>query len=259
MKSRHSNFKDRTGEKFKTKDGYEVEIINYESARNCTIRFNDDKNTVLTNIYYSNLKKEKTLNPNHPSVYEKGYFGVGKFKSRSGDNNFKTKYYNVWLGLLTRSYNKNYQEKQPTYKGCTVAEEWHNFQNFAAWYEENYKPETMEGWHLDKDILIKGNKIYSPDNCAFVPREINNLFTKRQNHRGELPIGVKKWGNKFVANCSVYGREVKAGVCDDKEEAFQIYKDAKEKHIKAIAERWKDKIDLKLYNAMIEYRIEITD
>ena len=86
--------------------------------------------------------------------------------------------------MLERCYSQKTQEKHTTYKECSVSEEWYNFQNFAEWMDKNYNYETMQKWHLDKDILFKGNKIYSPERCAFVPQEINVLF---------LPVKICKF------------------------------------------------------------------
>lgn len=120
--------------------------------------------------------------------------------------------------------------------------------------------------HLDKDILVKGNKIYSPNTCVFVNRTINNLFTKSNDIRGELPIGVNKTlNNKYISQISLYNFEDKKkhkitlGRFKTVIEAFNIYKQAKEDNIKRVADYYKDKIPQKLYNAMHNWKIEITD
>ena len=133
--------------------------------------------------------------------------------------------------------------------------EWHNFQVFAKWFDENYK----EGFVLDKDILLKGNKIYSPDTCVFVPREINGIFTLRQNKRGDYPIGVLKNGNKFQANIVRYNKREYLGTFNTPEEAFQVYKVAKEDYIRHVANKWKNQITEECYQALLNYKIEITD
>ena len=132
--------------------------------------------------------------------------------------------------------------------------EWHNFQNFAQWHEENY----IEGFVLDKDILQKGNKIYSPENCCFVPNEINVLFTKRQNDRGDLPVGVIKSYNRYIFQLSKNGKRHRKSY-ETPEEAFQAYKQAKENYIKEIADKWRGKITEKVYEALYAYKVEITD
>jgi len=127
--------------------------------------------------------------------------------------------------------------------------------NFAAWYEINY----IEGFHLDKDIICPDCKMYSPENCAFVPREINNLLTLRKNDRGVSPIGVNKRGKGYRVTITQNKKQVYLGSYLTPEEAFEAYKTAKEKHIKEVADKWKDKIDLKIYEALLSYKINITD
>ena len=121
--------------------------------------------------------------------------------------------------------------------------------------------------HLDKDILIKNNKIYSPDTCIFVPQRINELFIKTNKLRGNLPIGVSylKNINKFQANCKTFTKRGSAsysnylGCFKTPLEAFNVYKQFKEKYIKQVADEYKNKIPQKLYEAMYRYEVEITD
>lgn len=159
--------------------------------------------------------------------------------------------YKKWRQMIKRCGNPKY----PTYKDCVICEDWHTFSNYEKWHNEHY----VEGWHLDKDILVKGNKTYSPDTCSFVPKEINNLFIKCGNIRGDLPIGVKRGSNcKFYAQIS---KNVKTylGSYNTLEEAFQAYKVAKEMWIKEVANKYKDKLEPRVYNALMKYEVEITD
>jgi len=243
--------KNRVGEKYITNEGYEIEIIEYFGALNCTIKFNDKLNTTLYNVAYHQTTKRNIENPNHPKTYNIGYMGIGKFLSKK--NNINTQHYVIWSGVLRRCYNENERHKYPSYKASTVCEEWHNFQNFAEWFEENY----VEGFELDKDILYKGNKIYSSETCCFVPKEINLLFVNSCNKLSDLPQGVIKHKNKYRAR---FGKDRKhIGLFDTSEEAFQAYKTAKEKYIKEVADKWRDLIDKKVYRAMYNYQVEITD
>lgn len=108
-------------------------------------------------------------------------------------------YYSVWASMLARCYSAKRQERQPTYKGCSVSEEWHTFSNFKAWMEI----QEWEGLQLDKDILIKGNQVYSSDTCVFVSGVVNNFTIDKRASRGEWMIGVSwhKGANKFGSNC----------------------------------------------------------
>ena len=120
---------------------------------------------------------------------------------------------------------------------------------------------TLSGWHLDKDILIKGNKVYSKDSCCFVPREVNMLLIKSDKSRGEWPVGVGfyKQNGRFQSNLRINGKSQHLGYFTTPEEAFFAYKAAKEAYIKAVAEKWKHQLDERVYQALIKYTVEITD
>lgn len=244
--------KNRTGEKHLTKEGYTIEIIEYFRAINCTLQFEDG--IIIKNRCYSDIVKGNIKNPNHKSVCNTGYVEIGEYNRKK---NFKI--YHTWQSMLERCYSKKRQEKFPTYGEVTVCAEWHNFQVFAQWFENNYNSETMEDWHLDKDILIKSNKIYSPENCVFIPPQINTLLIKCDSVRGGLPIGVSKFKEKFKAQISTNGKIAHIGYFTTSQEAFQAYKTAKENQIKCVANEWKDKITEKTYQALINYQVEITD
>lgn len=165
--------------------------------------------------------------------------------------------------MIQRCYSKKFQAKHPAYIGCSVCDEWKNYQNFAEWCISNYYEIQNEKMQLDKDILIKGNKIYSPDTCVFVPQRINKLFIKSNKSRGEHPIGVSydKNRNKFTSQCSKqYLNNIGyLGSFETELEAFNVYKEFKENYIKQVADEYKDKIPKKLYYAMYNWKVEITD
>lgn len=108
-------------------------------------------------------------------------------------------YYRVWGSMIQRCYSAKYQEKQPTYKGCTVSDEWLTFSVFKSWMEN----QDFEGKQLDKDLLFEGNKIYSAETCIFVSSVVNTFMIELGATRGEWPIGVcwNKKVEKFMAQC----------------------------------------------------------
>ena len=119
----------------------------------------------------------------------------------------------------------------------------------------------LEGWHLDKDILSKGNKLYSKDTCCFVPLEVNSLLIKRDNCRGEYPVGVDfhKATGKFRARLNINGETKYLGLFSTPEQAFQAYKLAKEAQIKVVAEKWRHLLDERVFQALLDYEVNIDD
>lgn len=103
-----------------------------------------------------------------------------------------------WNSMLQRCYSSECQIRNKTYVGCTVCEEWLLFSNFKQWFDENY----IEGYELDKDILVEGNKVYSPDTCRFVPSYINTLLVQCNSARGDLPLGVTRNNKSYMTQCS---------------------------------------------------------
>ncbi len=176
-----------------------------------------------------------------------------------GDCNLSSDAYVKWHNMMERCYNEGVQENSPKYKGCTVCKEWHNFQNFKIWYEAHKYGSTP--LDLDKDILIKGNKVYSSETCCLVPKQINTLFTYKQRERDEntLPVGVWKDGNRYRAEINVFGKSKKLGYYDTAEEAFKRYKTYKMDFIQTIADSYKDEIPENVYRAMLDWQVEITD
>lgn len=243
--------KNRVGERHLTNEGYTITIIEYNGVNNCSIQFEDG--IILNNKLYSNIKKGKIKNIYHRSVLNIGFIGEGLHKT-SFDNK-DTKVYTTWKDMLRRCYYKPFLEKHPTYQKCSVDPSWHNFQNFAGWFHQNH----IENYDLDKDILVKGNKIYGPNTCCFVPHQINNLFIKSDGTRGKYPIGVRKRGKKYSARIKIDGYEKSLGEFLSVETAFRAYKKAKEKQIKEIANLCKTIISDKIYQVMINYQVEITD
>ena len=197
-----------------------------------------------------------------------GYFGEGKHKARV--NHKVTKKYNSWSNMINRCYNPYVLNKRPTYIDCYVESDLHCFQNFGDWFDENYYEVPNEKMHLDKDILCKGNKIYSKDTMIFVPEKINSLFTKDNKTRGEYPIGVTyhKKNNNLRVICSITNEngetELKHLGCfplNRPFQAFTCYKNFKENYIKQVADKYYSKglIPKKLYDAMYKYEVEIND
>jgi hypothetical protein len=246
---------ERIGEEHLTLEGDRVEIVNYRGSYDVDVRL--DSGHIFT-VQYGHLVRGKVKNPYHPSIFSVGFIGVGNYKTKDGNKHFKS--YITWRNILERGCSELYKKEFPSYKDVTVCEEWHNFQIFAKWFEDNYDYDFMDSsWHLDKDILKKGSRIYSPETCAFVPNEVNSFFVKGKSRRGECLIGVSKGYGKFMVSCNVNKKIKNLGYFTTELEAFQIYKDFKEGLAKKVADKWRGKITEKVYEAMYNYKVEIDD
>lgn len=166
-----------------------------------------------------------------------------------------TQAYKIWKHMLMRCYDDNFKRKYPTYEKCVSCEEWLLFSNFKNWFDKNY----VDGWQLDKDILIKGNKIYSPQTCCFVPQHINGALAKSFKKRGNHCIGVVRHGRGFRAMIRINNQHHNLGTFATEEEAFCVYKKAKETAIKSLADEYKSQLDPVVYEALYNYKVEISD
>ena len=232
-------------------------IIDYRGAKDVTVMFYEP--VYATKCRLSHLKDGLVYNPLKPCLYGLGFTGIGEYSAKKDK-----RAYSIWSTMLKRSYDKVFQETNPTYVGVSVCGDWLEFQNFAKWYYENpfstYVDGSDRSYHLDKDLLIKGNKTYSPETCCFIPQELNKLTLNRGNDRGDLPVGVTlfKRDSNYTVHMSVSGRCKNLGYFNKVKDAFNCYKQAKECHIKSLAEKWKGKIDDKVCQALLEWKIEIT-
>ncbi len=260
IKEKRQNFRDqalsRLGETRLNNYGSRMIVDEYNNSADIWVRF-DNGNMV-------NCTWQSFVNGTVKDVYAKTLFGVGYIgegKYRTSTNGALTPQYINWASMIARCYSKKWQEKIETYIGCSVAEEWHNFQNFAKFYDENYYSIDGERVELDKDILVKGNRVYSPETCVFVPKRINTILLSRKKSRGDLPIGVRinKTKKKYETLVNSPKGRIYIGVYDTPEEAFENYKIHKEAIIKSVADEYKDVIPEKVYNTLMSYSVKIDD
>lgn len=153
-------------------------------------------------------------------------------------------FYRRWTGMLKRCYSEKELKRNPSYGECSVAEGWHTFNTFKSWMEE----QDWEGKHLDKDLLITDNKIYSPEVCIFIGVEVNTFIAEK---RGSLPFGVSyhKRDKVFQSGIKVGGKRVFLGNYKSPEEAHQAWKEAKYKQAVQLAS---EQADLRVAAALIE-------
>lgn len=193
--------------------------------------------------------------------YKENNLWVKSRGDATGDNFTRTRAARFWNSMRGRCRKGGYVYlNQPTYNNCSISDNFKNFQYFAEWCQSQIGY-SNGGWHLDKDILKRGNTDYNENYCVFVPREINNLFTKSLKTRGDLPIGVglHKCG-QYVSRCQQgVGESVYLGLFETPNEAFEAYKIAKESYIKTVANKYEGRVDARVYEALMNYEVEITD
>ena len=250
------NYKDCVGKVCKSLNSGDFKIVKYNDSYNVEIQFL--KTDYETTVQLINIKSGSIKDPYVPLVYGVGVSGI---KYPSTINGRNTKEYDLWYSMLVRCYSNTYKKKYPTYEGCEASE---NFKSYEYFYEWCHKQVGfgMSDFELDKDLLVKGNKIYSENICVFIPQEINSLLIKRESSRGEHLIGVSwnKRNKAFVAMVSrSKGKPEYLGYFKTELEAFKAYKVAKESFIKEQANKWKDKIDERAYEALINYEVNIDD
>ena len=247
--------KDRVGETGYNNKNELMKIIEYNTYRDIVVEFQDEYKSCI-HTSYQKFKDGCVSNPYGNT--KRGEYKIGEYGR--GNNKNKLSYWH-WNAMISRCHDNYFLEKEPSYKQCTICEEWREYSSFDKWFNENYYEIENEKMELDKDILFKGNKIYSPETCIFVPKNINLLFVKSDAKRGDYPIGVNynKRSGKFIARCGEYGKRVNLGTFTTPEEAFNVYKNEKERYIKEVADLYKDRIPQRLYEALYKYEVEITD
>ena len=254
------NYKDCVGKVFKSLNSGDFKIVKYNNNKNVEIQFL--KTGYETKVHLGSIKIGSVKDPYSASVYGVGIPGT---KYPPTINGVKTKEYGLWQSMLERCYSDTFKKRRPTYEDCEASENFKSYEYFYEWCNKQigFGNEGNENpFHLDKDLLTKGNKVYSEDSCVFIPNEINLLLTKRTTSRGEHLIGVcwHKKGKAFVAVVNKNkGKQKHLGCFNTEIEAFNAYKQAKEAFVKEQANKWRGKIDERAYEALMNYTVEITD
>lgn len=183
------------------------------------------------------------------------YYGSVKFEGKHFN------FYKEWRCMFYRTIKKYSKNHEAAYKDVYVCEEWHYLSNFKKWYDEHY----IDGNVLDKDICSDGTRCYSPQNCAFVPKAINNLLVRPKYQRDviNLPFGVKKRKGKektlYYACVRISDKDINSKAFNTPEEAHEEYIKIKTDIIKQQAQKYYDlgKIEKRVYNALMNYKFEL--
>ena len=250
------SYKDCVGKVCKSTSSGNFKVVKYNGNRNVEVQFLNTGYEATVELVQ--VKRGNVKDPYLPSVFGIGILGT-KYPSKI--NGVLTKEYILWRNMLRRCYSDTCKKKQPTYKDCEASENFKSYEYFYEWCNKQIGFSNKD-WHLDKDLLTKGNKIYSESTCIFIPREINSLLTKCTASRGEHLIGVH-WCNTKKAFVAMVrknkGKQEHLGYFKTELEAFRAYKTAKETFVKEQANKWKSQIDPRAYNALMNYQVEIDD
>ena len=248
--------KDCVGKILKSKSFGEFKILKYNDNKNVEIKFL--KTGYETSAQLGHIRNGKVKDHYSPSVFGVGILGA-KYPSKVNGRN--TKEYDLWYSMLRRCCSNDFKKKRPTYEGCEVSDNFKSYEYFYEWCNKQIGFNNKD-WHLDKDLLVKGNKVYSENTCVFIPAEINSLLVKSTSLRGKYLIGVY-WSNtskSFIAQVRKNkGKPEYLGLFNTEIEAFNAYKNTKEVFVKEQAKKWKGQIDDRAYEALMNYTVGITD
>lgn len=241
----------KAGDTFKTYQGCDLEVIEYLTCNKIKVKFLDYGSSEKY-VATKELKNGSIKNPYYPAVRGIGFHGVGPHKTRIDSK--APKEYVHWSSMFTRCYWEGYHERFPTYIGCNVEEQWHNYQEFAEWCQWQV---GFGNGVLDKDLLYKGNKEYGPESCVFLPSELNSLIVTQEAKGKSTPAGIsyQECYNKYIVSCAINGKNKNLGRYKCPEEAFAVYKDFKENLVRSKAEEYKDQIDIRAYAALSNFTV----
>ena len=247
--------KPKVGERFKTNQGCECIVLEYNTAFDVVVQFQDDHGYIKS-VRTGDLRRGEVANPFFRSVFGIGYYGTDTnsptgYKANSREHMF-------WKGAMERCYSEASHKRSPTYIGCDVDERWHNFQNFAEWCQWQVGF-NEKGWQLDKDLLggITAGRVYSPDCCIFVPQEINTLFIIPTTKADDLPTGVnfcKDRGN-YQAGCGAGGYRKALGRFKTPELAYEAYMAYKKIRVSELIDLYADRVDVRLVSKLNEFLV----
>lgn len=184
-------------------------------------------------------------------------FGVGINDVEGVSTNPKlNKVYGLWVDMLERCFSERRKSRGEAYQDTTCSEDWRVFSNFLNDISSIPNSKMIyEGWHMDKDLLVAGNKVYSKETVSFVPRQINNLLVLKFHKQSGLPQGVSKKKTRYIAQISIEGEQTYIGSFGSIKEAYNAYKKAKENYVKSVANKWKGQIDQRIYDYLISYEL----
>ncbi len=234
------------GDKFTTATGRDVVIIDSPEYSRSTLLWLDGTGYTRT-VWNDEFRTGKLKSPYDKSVHGVGFLGEGPYQIHVGGE--KTREFTIFSGMFERCYSSGAVINKPTYSDCYVRDDWHDFQAFAGWC--NSQPEfKYEGYNLDKDLLVQGNKIYGPETCTFIPARINQLINVARVSGSWSEI-KQKWGFQYRdENGKATTKHFK-----NREQGFEWYKTNKERTVKRVADEYEKVIDKAAYEALYSWQV----
>ena len=233
------------GDVFESNQGCKFRVVRCNNSKDFKVRFLDNYGFERTTTKQK-IKKGAIKNPYYPSVCSVGYMGVGDFVSKKDGR--LTKEYSTWKAIIRRCYAKESRLTNRSYKDVRVCDEWHNFQNFAEWYSSKHGDGDFS---IDKDLLSPNSKVYSPENCVLIPREINSAIITPYN---SLKKPLDRSGG-FAVYITKENNGVYLGTFKTAQDAHQAYVVAKEAYVKEVANEWRGRIDERVYDALMNWTV----
>ena len=242
---------------YTNKQGLNYKIVHYNTYYDITILFDSG---YIKSATMKEVKRNAIKDKLSPSVYGVGIVGIRYNTKVDGKH---TTEYGTWKNMLRRCYSEKGRHKFQSYDDCTVSENFKKYSYFYEWVNTQVGFNSVDDmgniFQLDKDLLSKGNKIYSETTCVFLPLEINIALAIKDSKHKKFHVGVRKNRNKYEVICCINSKSTYLGLFNTELEAFNAYKIAKESYLKELANKWKDKIDPRAYEALMNYQVEITD
>ena len=261
LKEKEQARKNWIGRQKRNSKGTLMTVIDYYNRNKIRIRFEDEKH-YEKDVCTSAFCKGNVSNPYDKTVFGVGVVGESNTICKKNEHKQKLSYLR-WVGILERCYSPKRGPNHKTYSDCTVCEEWLFYPNFEKWFNENYYKIPGCRMDIDKDIKIKGNKVYSPDACLIVPSAINMLPISRKSARnGVIGTHISENG-RFEAchNVCENGvvKRLHLGTYNTADEAFKHYKESKKTWIVKVANKYKQYMPKSVYEVVINYEVDIND
>lgn len=215
-------------------------VVGYENSNKVSVIFAPDLH--IHDFTAQNLRDGKFFDRYEPSVMGVGFVGIGSYTMKTHpivDS--------AWRAMLKRCYSDEVQKVSKSYRGCSVHPDWHNFQVFAEWYtkQEGYGL----GFDLDKDLIVKGNKVYSEWTCCLLPREINSLLQLKESDR-QLPYGISVKRGKYEVRAKLGGKTVWLGSFSYIGDAEDRYIQSKREYCKKLIEKWQGNLGVEVIDKL---------